>query len=110
MAQLKYIQGKPLQPCLNIYLDASLKGVGEAFSNSVYELPLPHHPGWCIVHWEGMNILIAVRVFSRCIACNVVIIWCDSKVTVSVLNSGRGSDSILHSVARISLYTCKGQR
>jgi hypothetical protein len=68
--------------------------------NSIYELALPTRPGLSIGHWEAINILVAIHVFSSSHSGKLVHIWCDSKVAVSVLNSGRGADPILQSVAR----------
>jgi hypothetical protein len=44
--------------------------------------------------------LVAIRTFSQFIKSKNVTIWCDSQVSVSILNSGRGRDQILQSIAR----------
>jgi hypothetical protein len=88
------------QPRYHIYVDASLKGVGGVLHNSVYTLSLPTYPGWCIAHWEAINILVALCTFSQFIKGRKIIIWCDNKVAVSVLNSGRGVDPILQTISR----------
>jgi hypothetical protein len=90
---------------IDIFVDASLRGLGGVLNNFVYKLSLPSRPGWCIAHWEAINILVALRTFSHLISGNYVTIWCDNKVATSILNSGRGVDPILNSIARnISLF------
>jgi hypothetical protein len=81
-------------------MDASLTGLGGVLSNYVYELSIDHKPDYCIAHWEAINILVAIRTFSSFILHSKVTIWCDNMVAVSILNSGRGRDPILHSIAR----------
>jgi hypothetical protein len=81
-------------------VDASLKGVGGVLNNFVYKLSLPTKPGWCIAHWEAINILVALRTFSQHIKGRKIIIWCDNKVAVSVLGSGRGVDPVLQAISR----------
>jgi hypothetical protein len=82
-----------LYPRIDIFVDASLSGLGGVLNNFVYKLTLPSHPGWCIAHWETINVLVALRVFSKFISGNYITIWCDNKVAVSILNSGRGGRS-----------------
>jgi hypothetical protein len=88
------------QSSYHIYVDASLKGLGGVLQNFVYKLSLPHQPGWSIAHWEAINILVALRVFSSFIKGHKVVIWCDNKAAVSLFSSGRGIDPLLHSIAR----------
>jgi hypothetical protein len=77
-------------------VDASLKGVGGALNNLVYKLSLPSNPGWCIAHWEAINILVALRVFSSYIKGSKIMVWCDNKVAVSVLGTGGRSYFTVH--------------
>jgi hypothetical protein len=55
---------KCLLPRLNIFVDASLSGLGGVLNNYVYELSISHQPGYCIAHWEAINILVALRTFA----------------------------------------------
>jgi hypothetical protein len=55
-----------------------------------------------------LKILVAIHTFSHFIKGKNVTIWCDSQVSVSILNSGRGRDQILHSIARNILITQAG--
>jgi hypothetical protein len=66
---------KCLQPQIDIFVDASLTGLGGVLSNCVYELSIDHKPDYCIAHWEAINILVAIRTFSS-------FIWCDNMVAV----------------------------
>jgi hypothetical protein len=50
-----------------------------------------------IAHWEAINILVALHVFSSFIK---GVIWCDNRAAVSLFSSGRGVDPLLHSIAR----------
>jgi hypothetical protein len=91
---------KCLQPRIDIFVDASLRGLGGVLNNFVYKLALPHQPGWCIPHWEAINILVALRTFSHIIRGNHITVWCDNQVAVNILSSGRGVDPILTSISR----------
>jgi hypothetical protein len=66
----------------------------------VYELPIILKPDYCIAHWEAINILLALRVFSSFVQRRQVTIWCDNNAAVSVLSSGRGVDPLLQCIAR----------
>jgi hypothetical protein len=91
---------KCLRPRLDIYVDASLKGVGGVLQNYVYKLALPDKPGWCIAYWETINVMVAIRNFAKLIAGSEINIWCDNQAAVSILNSGRAKDPILQAIAR----------
>jgi hypothetical protein len=91
---------KCLEPRIDIFVDASLRGLGGVLNNFVYKLALPPRPGWCIAHWEAINILVALRTFSNLISGKYVTIWCDNQVATNILNSGRGVDPILNTISR----------
>jgi hypothetical protein len=91
---------KSVLPRIDIFMDVSLSGLGGVLGNYVYELAIVHKPNYCIAHWEAINILFALRVFSPFLASRNVTVWCDNKVAVSVLTSGRGIDITLHRIAR----------
>jgi hypothetical protein len=91
---------KCVQPWLDIFVDASLSGLGGVLNAFVYRRALVDKPGWCIAHWEALNVLVALKVFSPFLSHQRVTLWCDSGVAVSVLQSGRGSDPVLHTIAR----------
>jgi hypothetical protein len=73
------------------------RGVLNAF---VYQQALVTKPDWCIAHWEAINVFVALQVFSSFLSHQRVTVWCDSRIAVSVLQSGRGLDPILHTIAR----------
>jgi hypothetical protein len=73
---------------------------GGALGACVYTHTFDHRPGWSIAHWEAINIFVALQVFSHLLQGQLVTIWCDSRVAVSVLQAGRCQDPILHAIAR----------
>jgi hypothetical protein len=75
-----------------------LTGLGGAFNNYVYEIPIVNRPGYCINHWEAINVLVALRTFSQFIRGNYVTISCDNQTAVNSLNFGRGADPVLNSI------------
>jgi hypothetical protein len=56
-ALLKFLS---VLPRINIFVDASLSGLGGVLGNYVYELAIVHKPNYCIAHWEAINILLAL--------------------------------------------------
>jgi hypothetical protein len=99
---------KSLRPQVKIFVDASLTGLGGALGKYVYELAITHKPDYCIAHWEAINILVALRIFSSFVQGQQVQIWCDNSAAVNILNSGRGSDPLLQCIAR-NLWLCQAQ-
>jgi hypothetical protein len=69
---------KCLRPRLDIFMDASLQGLGGALGSMV----------------------IGLQVFSSHLRGQAITIWSDSQVAVSILLSGRGSDPVLHTISR----------
>jgi hypothetical protein len=76
---------KSVVPWIKIFVDASLTGLGGVFCKYVYELPIIHKPDYCIAHWEAINILLALRVFSSFVQGRQVTIWCDNNAVSLVL-------------------------
>jgi hypothetical protein len=92
---------KCLQPQTDIFVDASLSGLGGGALNAfVYRAPLSPRPGWSIAHWEAINVFVALQVFSAFISGRRVMVWCDSRVAVAILHSGHECDPLLHTIAR----------
>jgi hypothetical protein len=91
---------KCVLPRLDIYVDASLSGLGGVLGNYVYELAILPKPEFCIAHWEAINILVALRTFFPILQHHKITIWCDNIVAVNILSSARGTDPILQSIAR----------
>ena len=90
-------------PISNIYLDASLVGLGGVWLNRVYQCLVPvidiEH-NITIVHYEMINILLALRLWAEDLHGKCLCLHCDNMAVVSILNSGRGQDSVLLSIAR----------
>jgi hypothetical protein len=91
---------KCLLPRIEIFVDASLKGVGGVCHSFVYRRALPPNSGWCIAYWEAINVIVALRTFASLVQGHRVLVWCDNTVAVNILNSGRGSDPILNLISR----------
>ena len=90
-------------PVSNVYLDASLIGLGGVWMNKVYQCLVPsidvtHNVS--IVHYEMINILLAIRLWAKELHNKCLCFHCDNMAVVSILNSGRGQDSLLLSIAR----------
>jgi hypothetical protein len=51
------------RPRIDIFMDASLSGLGGVFANYLYELAIHHKPEYCTAHWEAINVLVAIHTF-----------------------------------------------
>ena len=90
-------------PVTNIFLDASLVGLGGVWLNNVYQCLVPiisNEHNITIVHFEMINILLALRLWAPELSGRRLCLHCDNMAVVSILNSGRGQDSVLLSIAR----------
>ncbi len=91
-------------PITDIYLDASLTGIGGVYNNRVYTCTIEKlqalAPFSIIVHYEMVNILIALRLWATELRGTRVKICCDNFAVVSTLNSGRGRDENLLAMSR----------
>jgi hypothetical protein len=54
---------KCVQPRPDIFVDASLSGLGGVLNAFVYQRALVTKPDWCIAHWEAINVFVALQVF-----------------------------------------------
>ena len=91
------------KPVNNIYLDASLVGLGGTWNNKVYQCLVPQFelfPHVSIVHYEMINILLVLRLWIDDLHRKRIIIHCDNAAVVSVLNTGKGVDPLLLAIAR----------
>ena len=90
-----------IQPVTNIFLDASLIGLGGVWNQQVYQCLVPtFDQAVSIVHYEMINILLALRLWARDLSGKRLVIHCDNAAVVSILNTGKGQDSLLLAVAR----------
>ena len=81
--------------------------LGAVLGDLVYTVPivtLEEH--FSIAHWEMLNILVAIRVWGNQWKSQMILIKCDTQAVVSVLNSGKSSDTILSPIARNILFYC----
>ena len=86
-------------------LDACLTGLGGRFESFVYSLQIPRgYRDMNIVHLEMVNIVLAVKLFSKMWAHKKVLVRCDNQAVVSVLQSGRARDPFLGACARNVWY------
>ena len=90
---------RPLQD--QIHLDACLTGLGGAFTNMVYFIPIPKdYLGYNIAHLEMINVVVAFKVWGQCWANKRIKIHCDNKAVVDILTYGRARDSVMATCAR----------
>ena len=83
-----------------IFLDASLTGLRGFFGQFVYALPLPHNfMNYNFAQLEILNIVVALKVWVQNWANKRIQIFCDNRVVVDTLNSGRAKDETLATCA-----------
>ena len=91
-------------PITNIFVDASLTGIGGVWSELVYAVPVSRLTGLpvhcSIVHLEMINVFVALSLWSKRLAGRTLVIHCDNAAVVCTLNSGRAHDQFLLKVAR----------
>ena len=84
-----------------IELDASLQGLGARWGNRVYASTLPNlYASMTIIHYEMLNILVAIRTWGTGWSGKIVLIHCDNEAVVTVLTTGRTKDLTLAAIAR----------
>ena len=84
-----------------VYLDASLTGLGGVYGSFVYALPIPKgFRDYSIVHLEILNILVACKIWASQWENKKIQIFCDNLAVVEVLTSGRTRDETLAICAR----------
>jgi hypothetical protein len=84
---------KSASPCLHIAVYGSLNGLGGHFINRDYRLPTVGRRGRSIVHWEAINILVALKTRAKGSLSSAI-------PGLQSIYSGRGRDPVLHTVAR----------
>ena len=79
-----------------VYLDASLTGLGGVYGSFVYTLQIPRgFRDYSIVHLEILNILVACKIWASRWENKKIQIFCDNLAVVEVLMSGRTRDETL---------------
>ena len=80
-----------------IELDACLQGIGARWGNRVYASKLPTtYANMTIVHYEMLNIMVAIRTWGSGWSGKTVLIHCDNEAVVTVLTT----DLTLAAIAR----------
>ena len=90
-----------------VHLDACLTGMGAIHNNEVYQLDLPEN--WKnknIATLEMLNVLVAIRLWSKNWENKTLKIFCDNAAVVSVLNTGKTRDPILAAICRNIFMLC----
>ena len=83
-----------------IFLDASLTGLGGVFGQFVYALPIPkNYMNYNIAQLEILNIVVALKVWGQNWANKRIQIFCDNRAVVDTLNSGRAKEDTLATCA-----------
>ena len=84
-----------------IELDACLQGLDARWGSTVYPLRLPNSlANMTILHYEMLNILVAIRTWGTGWSGKTVLIHCDNEAVVTVLTTGRTKDLTLAAIAR----------
>ena len=83
------------------HLDACLSGIGGVCKNEVYHAPIPSNlANSNIATLEMLNILVAIRVWAEMWKNFAILIHCDNKAVVEVLNKGKTKDKHLAAISR----------
>ena len=84
-----------------IELDACLTGFGGCWENLVYHVPIQRrYLNLAITQLEMLNILVAIRIFSKYWQGQKIKVKCDNMAVVQVLQTGKVKDPFLGACAR----------
>ena len=85
-----------------IYVDASLQGLGAKLDNMVYAIPIlcALKDVCTIVHFEALNILVALKCWAKYLTNQKVVFWCDNSAVVNIFTNFKITDSILMACVR----------
>ena len=85
-----------------VHIDASLTGLGGVWKNRVYATPIYPMHGFepSIVHWEMINVVIALRLWGRHWAGSHILFFCDNAAVVQVVDTGKTRDPLLATCLR----------
>ena len=91
----------------SIEIDASFQAVGGVWNNNVYSAEIPtflqSNRGFCIVHYEMINILVMLRLWAKYWTRKKEYFYVDNISVVNVCNSGYTTDDFLGSCIRNAL-------
>ena len=91
-------------------MDACLIGVEAKYDNFVYSCEIPEYLKLVgsIVHFEAVNILVAIRVWGQYFSDKSIIIGCDNWAVVNTFSNNKIKDTLLMAIVRsVWLYTAK---
>ena len=85
-----------------VFIDASLTGLGAYWNDRVYATPVYSILGFNlgIVQLEMFNILLALRCWAKLWAHQPILIHCDNMAVVQVVQSGKSRDAFLSTCLR----------
>ena len=85
----------------NLYIDACLTGIGTFVDGQVYHCEIPHcyRLSLTIVHFEMLNVMVALRLWGELWANSSITVHCSNAAVVSVLKSGSSRDPFLAATA-----------
>ena len=85
-----------------VHIDASLTGLGGKWRDRVYATPTYpiHGTKTIIIHWEMMNLLMALKVWGRQWAGSHILFFCDNAAVVQVVDSGKTRDPLFAACLR----------
>ena len=70
-------------------MDASLQGLGAKLDNMVYAVPIlcTLKDVCTIVHFEALNIFVALKCWAKYLANQKVVFWCDNSAVVNIFTN-----------------------
>ena len=92
-----YISKPSIDDSQSVFLDASLTGMGAVWRDRVYATPIHNcpDPKFTIVHFEMLNIVIALRIWGHLWQHGSISIKCDNLGVVQVVKTGKTRDQFL---------------
>ena len=90
------------QHLVDVYVDASLQGLGAIWREGAYSERLPSfiEEGRGIVHFEMYNVWLALQVWGKVWKNKTVRVFCDNAAVVHILNSFKTKDEFLGTCLR----------
>ena len=94
---ISYIKKSKVDDNQSLFLDACLTGMGAVWRDRVYATPIHNCPDLklTIVHYEMLNIVIALRTWGTFWQHGSISIRCDNLAVVQVVKTGKTRDSFL---------------
>ena len=92
-----YIKKLEIPHIRTLHVDASLTGLGGVSKNDVYATPIfnIYQRDLKIVHFEMLNLVIALKLWAAKWSHSVVKFYCDNSTVVQVVQTGKTRDGML---------------